>query len=64
MRLTMNDEDIHVTNRCSRDIEEVNVIFSECHHGLISTRVWRLFDVHPREWGAIGSFQEAHVQAE
>jgi hypothetical protein len=60
----MNDVDIHVTNRCLRDVEEVNVILSECHYGLVSSLEWRLFNVHPRERGAIGSFQEAHVQAE
>ena len=60
----MNDVDIRATGSCSRDIEEENVIFSECHDGLVSARVWRLFDVHPCERGAIGSFQGTHVQAE
>lgn len=62
--LTVNDIDIRATSSCSWDVEEENVILSECHHGLISARVWRLFNVRPLERGAIGSLQEAHVQAE
>jgi hypothetical protein len=60
----MNDVDLHVTSWYSRDIEEVNMILSECHYGLVSTLEWRLFNVHPRERGAIGGCQGAHVQAE
>jgi len=60
--LTVNYKDLLATSSHARNIVEEYVVLSENHHGLIIARKWRLFNVHPFEWSAIGNLQETHVQ--
>jgi hypothetical protein len=60
----MNNEDVRRSGRDARDDEEVDVVLSHGHHGLIAGRVWGLFLVDPCNWRAVSCLELTHTQRE
>ena len=58
---TVNNEDVRRSGRDTRDVEEVDVVLSQGHHGLIAGRVWGLFNIDPCDWRAVSCLEHTHI---
>ena len=61
---TVNNEDFRRSGRDARDGQEVDVVLSHGHHGLITGWVWGLFTVDPCDWCAVSFLELTHIQRE
>ena len=60
----VNDKDLCRSGRDARDVDEVDVVLSQGHHGLIAGWVWGLFLVDPCDWCAVSCLERTHIQRE
>lgn len=61
---TVNDEDVCRSGRDIRNVEEMDVVLSKGHHGLVAGRVWDLLIIDPRDRRAVSCLEQTHVQRE
>jgi hypothetical protein len=52
----VNYKNVSTASRHTRNVEEKDVVLSESHDGYIAARIWSLFNIHPLERSAAGSF--------
>ncbi len=62
--LTVNNEDVCISSRSSGNIQEVDMVLSQSHLGLIGGWVGRLAHIHPRKSSGIRHFQTSEIEEE
>lgn len=58
----MNDKDTSHSRAVASNIQEMDVVLSECHDGVIVGGEAEVLDEIPREWFLLGRFQGGHVE--
>lgn len=61
---TVDDEDVGGAGIDTGDINEVDVVLSEGHDGVVVASVWRGLNIVPTERRAVCGSQSTHIEGE